>query len=100
MSTWLQILTRALMKNIGQDMVTHGWKCMESVKIEVIATGEETHFKGFNVLEYRQTDKLCPRIVRNLHEKLPSPIKQASKQICQIRNEKQKTQYFYRRETE
>lgn len=59
------------MKNIGQDRVTHGWKCVESVKIEVTATGVETHFKGFNALEHRQTDKLHPRIVRNWHEKTP-----------------------------
>lgn len=52
---------------------------MESVKIEVIATGVETHFKRFNVLEHRQTDQLCLRIVRKGHENLPSPIMQASK---------------------
>lgn len=30
------------MKNIGQERVTHGWKCVESFKTEVIATSVET----------------------------------------------------------
>lgn len=46
---------------------------MQSIKTEVIATGVETHFKGFNIVEHRQTDELCTRTVRNWHEKVPKP---------------------------
>lgn len=61
------------MKEKGQERVTHGWRCVESIKTEVIATSVETHFKGFNAVEHQQTDELCPSIVRNWHEKLPKP---------------------------
>lgn len=46
---------------------------MESIKMEVISTDVETQFKGFNIVEHQQTDELCPRIIRNWHEKLPKP---------------------------
>lgn len=55
----------------GQERMTHGWKCTESIQTEVIATGMETCFKGFNVVEHRQIDELCSRIIRNWHEEVP-----------------------------